>query len=212
MIYGKWIVSLFCLYRLPALTALLSFNLFFYVPHAAAIEDNSLSSSSKKTQAVDEFRPSQAKSPSLGFRPAAIMTAQARAAQLKTQDIASSAHAYQNSAPNSTSKLPSTALPFKGTPKDLEGRYGLLRQGMKDTGCLITLGMKNNKELAGQAQLAPACRDEGLVLFDPISWRIDHSKLILRARLGHETAFYQKSTDLWSKLDEKGLELFIRKL
>jgi hypothetical protein len=69
MIYGKWIVSLFCLYRLPALTALLSFNLFFYVPHAAAIEDNSLSSSSKKLKLLMSLDLRKQNHPLLDFAP-----------------------------------------------------------------------------------------------------------------------------------------------
>jgi len=47
---------------------------------------------------------------------------------------------------------------------EIPGRYSVLREGNKDTGCMLTL------QPGGKAQLAPACRDNGIQVFDPVSW------------------------------------------
>ena len=60
---------------------------------------------------------------------------------------------------------------------DGSGRYSVLRDD-KDTGCMLTLSG------GGRAQLAPACRDNGIVVFDPVKWAIDHGRLALTARRG----------------------------
>ena len=52
---------------------------------------------------------------------------------------------------------------------DVIGRYAVLRSG-KDTGCMLTLS-------AGSALLAPACRDNGIVIFDPKGWSLSQRRL-----------------------------------
>lgn len=84
------------------------------------------------------------------------------------------------------------------------GRYAPLREGGKDTGCMITL------EAAGRAQLAPACRDQGLVIFDPLSWRLEQGRLALIARKGHKAYFDRQADGIWLRDPKEGKPLSLR--
>lgn len=75
---------------------------------------------------------------------------------------------------------------------DAAGRYGVLRDD-KDTGCMLTLMG------GGRAQLAPACRDNGVVVFDPVRWSLDRGKLVLVARKGHKAHFDKDSNGYWRR-------------
>ena len=82
------------------------------------------------------------------------------------------------------------------SPADVIGRYNVLRGG-KDTGCMLTLE-------PSRALLAPACRDNGIVIFDPKAWSLAHRRLILRARKGHAATFEMDETGAWQKDAETG--------
>src|SRR5262245_39743782 len=69
------------------------------------------------------------------------------------------------------------------------GRYSLLREGGKDTGCMLTLDVKVTPLRRGRASLAPGCRDQGLVIFDPAGWEIIDGRLVLSARKGQKAHF-----------------------
>lgn len=77
------------------------------------------------------------------------------------------------------------------SPADVVGRYNVLRGG-KDTGCMLTLE-------PSRALLAPACRDNGIVIFDPKGWSLVHRRLVLRARKGHDAMFEMDETGAWQK-------------
>ncbi|MBL1258166.1 hypothetical protein [Methylocystis sp. Sn-Cys] len=80
---------------------------------------------------------------------------------------------------------------------DTAGRYGILRDD-KDTGCMLTLMG------GGRAQLAPACRDNGIVVFDPVRWSIDRGRLVLVARKGHKAHFERDSASIWRRDPAEG--------
>lgn len=84
------------------------------------------------------------------------------------------------------------------------GRYAPLRDGGRDTGCMITL------EPAGRAQLAPACRDQGLVIFDPVHWRLEQGRLALTARKGHKALFDRQADGSWLRDPKEGKPLALR--
>ncbi|MDB5543940.1 MAG: hypothetical protein JWO64_1089 [Hyphomicrobiales bacterium] len=84
------------------------------------------------------------------------------------------------------------------------GRYAPLREAGKDTGCMITL------EAAGRAQLAPACRDQGLVVFDPVNWRLEQGRLALTARKGHKVYFERQADGSWLRDPKEGKALALR--
>jgi len=67
----------------------------------------------------------------------------------------------------------------ESTGGNLAGRYAILREENKDSGCLLILNP------GGRAQLGPGCRDQGLVVFDPTGWASGRNAIILRARKGH---------------------------
>jgi hypothetical protein len=85
--------------------------------------------------------------------------------------------------------LPAVAL---AASDSVSGRYGVLRDD-KDTGCMLTLAS------GGHAQLAPACRDNGVVVFDPVRWSLDRGKLVLFARKGHKAYFEKDSNGFWRR-------------
>ena len=90
------------------------------------------------------------------------------------------------------------------TPKfsDMGGRYAVLRDNGKDTGCMITFDEHTRVAGGNRAALAPACRDQGIVVFDPIAWHIAGSKLILTARKGHTAEFQLQPGGAWQKEGE----------
>ncbi len=75
---------------------------------------------------------------------------------------------------------------------EVAGRYAVLRDD-KDTGCMLTL------QGGGRAQLAPACRDNGIVVFDPVKWTLDRGRLALTARAGHKAHFERDTAGVWRR-------------
>ncbi len=113
------------------------------------------------------------------------------------------------------SGAPTTAVrPFTGRASDIAGRYIILRDGGKDVGCMLTL----NDQARGpggtfKAQLAPACRDNGIVVFDPLGWQLDRGRLSLTARKGHKAMFEHHEDGAWWKdPKEGGKPLGVRKM
>ena len=90
-------------------------------------------------------------------------------------------------------------------PNDVAGRYIILREGGRDVGCMLTLDDKaraSNGDL--KAQLAPACRDQGIVIFDPVAWRVERGRLVLTARKGHAATFDKQADGAWWKDPAEG--------
>jgi hypothetical protein len=94
---------------------------------------------------------------------------------------------------------------------DAAGRYSVLREGAKDTGCMLTLDSKAKAKGGNKATLAPACRDQGIVIFDPIGWQIVGGRLVLTARKGHTTHLDQQSDGTWLKDPKEGKSLSLKK-
>jgi Protease inhibitor Inh len=98
-------------------------------------------------------------------------------------------------------------------PDEMAGRYSVLREGGKDTGCMITLDAKARGLKGGnKALLAPACRDQGIVVFDPVGWAMEKGKLKLTARKGHHAIFEQKGDGTWEKDPKEGKALSLKKM
>ena len=89
---------------------------------------------------------------------------------------------------------------------DVAGRYAVVREGGKDTGCMVTLST-NARGKVFRAQLAPACRDQGIVVFDPVGWWLERGKLHLQARKGHNIVLDFQSDGAWLRAGEKPLGL-----
>jgi hypothetical protein len=98
-------------------------------------------------------------------------------------------------------------------PDEMAGRYSVLREGGKDTGCMITLDAKARGLKGGnKALLAPACRDQGIVIFDPVGWTMEKGRLKLTARKGHHAIFEQKGDGTWEKDPKEGKVLSLKKM
>lgn len=92
------------------------------------------------------------------------------------------------------------------------GRYAILRAGDKDTGCMLTLFDRAHGQGGFRAQLAPACRDQGVVIFDPIGWSLERGRLTLTARKGHKAHFEQEADGLWRRDAKEGKALALKRL
>ncbi|MEA2838719.1 MAG: hypothetical protein QOF41_49 [Methylobacteriaceae bacterium] len=98
-------------------------------------------------------------------------------------------------------------------PDEIAGRYSVLREGGKDTGCMLTLDAKARGLKGGnKALLAPACRDQGIIIFDPVGWTIEKGRLKLTARKGHHALFEQKGDGTWEKDPKEGKALGLKKM
>ena len=103
---------------------------------------------------------------------------------------------------------PFTSAQATQPPKtgEVAGRYAVLRDAGKDTGCMVTLSA-NARGKGYRAQLAPACRDQGIVVFDPVGWWLERGKLHLQARKGHNVVLDFQSDGAWLRAGEKPLGL-----
>ena len=103
---------------------------------------------------------------------------------------------------------------YAGKVGDLAGRYVILRagaEGGKDIGCMLTLDDRARGPGGFKAQLAPACRDNGIVVFEPVGWHFERGKLVLTARKGHSAAFdYHADGSWWKEGKESGKALGVR--
>ncbi len=103
---------------------------------------------------------------------------------------------------------------YPGKLSDLGGRYVILREGVeggKDVGCMLTLDDQSRGPGGFRAQLAPACRDNGIVIFEPVGWNFEHGRLLLTARKGHHATFdYHADGGWWKDPREGGKPLGVR--
>ncbi|CCJ06000.1 AprI/Inh family metalloprotease inhibitor [Methylocystis sp. SC2] len=106
----------------------------------------------------------------------------------------------------------SAPLAYAAGSTDASGRYSILREGDKDTGCMLTLDARTRGRAGLKAQLAPACRDNGVVIFDPVGWGLDRGRLVLTARKGHKAHFDKGADGVWRRDDKEGKALGLRPL
>lgn len=97
-------------------------------------------------------------------------------------------------------------------PSAVAGRYSILRAEDKDTGCMLTLDDRSKGRGGFRAQLAPACRDNGIVVFDPVGWSIERGHLALTARKGHKAHFDLDSGGIWRRDSSEGKALSLKRL
>lgn len=94
--------------------------------------------------------------------------------------------------------------------ENISGRYTILRDADKDTGCMLTLDARVRGRAGFKAQLAPACRDNGVVIFDPIGWNVERGRLALTARKGHKAYFDKDVGGVWRRDPKEGKALGLR--
>ena len=92
------------------------------------------------------------------------------------------------------------------------GNYAVLR-GDRDTGCMVTLDPSvHGPKGTLKARLAPACRDQGIVIFDPLGWQLQANALVLTARKGHTVSLQLDSNGIWVKAPEDVKALALKRL
>ncbi len=94
---------------------------------------------------------------------------------------------------------------------DAAGRYAVMRED-KDTGCMLTLDLRARGPGGNKALLAPACRDNGIVVFDPVGWTLDRDRLVLSARKGHKAHFDRGTDGVWRRDATEGKSLGLKPL
>ena len=72
----------------------------------------------------------------------------------------------------------------------------------RDTGCMVTLESEGAR--ASRAKLAPACRDQGIVIFDPVAWQLAKDELVLTAKKGHKAVLTRQANRTWATAPVKG--------
>lgn len=115
--------------------------------------------------------------------------------------------------PGAPAKKAAPAATATQKPADVAGRYAVLRDKTHDTGCMVTLDDKARgpgKTL--KARLAPACRDQGIVVFDPVGWQMVGGKMVLTARKGHTTELETQDDGSWMNAPKKGKTLSLKRI
>jgi hypothetical protein len=103
---------------------------------------------------------------------------------------------------------PAAAVP---APREgaVAGLYTLDRFVEHDT-CRVAL--RPDTPEGGPAQLAEGCRDGGLAMFDPVSWRYEAGRLTLIARRGHEVGLVSIPGQRWRRDPETGTTFVLRRV
>jgi hypothetical protein len=107
-------------------------------------------------------------------------------------------------------KPSAAALALK--PADVAGRYAIEREAGKDANCLLILDDRAKAPGGSKASLAPACRDQGIMIFDPVGWRLTGGRLVLTARRGFTTHLDLQPDGTWLKDRSEGRLLILKKL
>jgi hypothetical protein len=97
-------------------------------------------------------------------------------------------------------------------PGDVAGRYSVEREADKDASCLLILNDQAKAQGGYKASLGPACRDQGIMIFDPVGWRLANGRLVLTARRGHTTHLDLQPDGTWLKDPNEGKPLTLKKL
>lgn len=92
------------------------------------------------------------------------------------------------------------------------GLYALDRAEQKDV-CRLELSpsLEAGKETA-PVRVLPDCRDSGITVFDPVSWRFANGHLTLKARRGHAVNLVAIGEGRWRRDPEIGVPLVLRKV
>ena len=112
--------------------------------------------------------------------------------------------------PLTTAALPAQAMLPPVTAAEVAGNYAVLRDS-RDTGCMVVLEDGAGRADA-RAKLAPACRDQGIVVFDPVGWALAKGDLILTAKRGHKTALNRRADRNWATAPARGPALVLKRL
>ena len=77
---------------------------------------------------------------------------------------------------------------------------------------MLTLDYPARAGGGGKASLSPGCRDQGIMVFDPVTWQVAGGRLVLTARKGHKTHLDAQPDGSWKKDAAEGKPLSLRRL
>lgn len=91
------------------------------------------------------------------------------------------------------------------------GLYALDRATQKDV-CRLELSPPDAASREAPVRLLPDCRDSGITVFDPTSWRFAAGHLTLKARRGHAVNLVLLPDGRWRRDPDIGVTLVLRKV
>ena len=92
------------------------------------------------------------------------------------------------------------------------GLYALDRAEQKDVCRLEFSGSLEAGKDTAPVRVLPDCRDSGITVFDPVSWRFANGHLTLKARRGHAVNLVATGEGRWRRDPEIGAPLVLRKV
>ncbi len=92
------------------------------------------------------------------------------------------------------------------------GLYALDRAPQKDVCRLELSGPSEVDRDKAAVRVLPDCRDSGITVFDPVSWRFANGHLTLKARRGHAVTLVPIGEGRWRRDPEIGVALVLRKV
>lgn len=123
-----------------------------------------------------------------------------------TATVTPAATGSESDAPNPA------AAPEKPAEGPAPGLYALDRAAQKDV-CRLDFShsLEAGKDTA-PVRVLPDCRDSGITVFDPVSWRFANGHLTLKARRGHAVNLVAIGEGRWRRDPEIGAPLVLRKV
>ncbi|WP_462122713.1 AprI/Inh family metalloprotease inhibitor [Methylorubrum thiocyanatum] len=92
------------------------------------------------------------------------------------------------------------------------GLYALDRAAQKDVCRLDFSPSPDAGKDTAPVRVLPDCRDSGITVFDPVSWRFANGHLTLKARRGHAVNLVAIGEGRWRRDPEIGAPLVLRKV
>lgn len=123
------------------------------------------------------------------------------------------------SSPASTPPKPATppAAEKPGSDRPSPGIYALDRSTEKDV-CRIALDARPASLASAPdttlapARLLPGCRDSGITVFEPVSWRFANGHITLKAKRGHSVNLVTNGEGAWRRDPDVGTTFVLRRV
>ncbi len=103
------------------------------------------------------------------------------------------------------------AVPAPPPEGPAPGVYALDRATQKDV-CRLELAPPDAAAKETAVRLQPGCRDSGITVFDPVSWRFAAGLLTLKARRGHAVNLVPLPDGRWRRDPDVGVTLVLRRV
>ena len=108
------------------------------------------------------------------------------------------------------------AAPSSGSVGPTPGVYALDRFAEKDV-CRLELesnraAAKGGAEALASARILPGCRDSGIAMFEPVSWRFANGHMTLKAKRGHVVNLVPTGQGGWRRDPDVGTTFVLRKV